>query len=92
MDWLTLVENKGYKEDNKVFKYGNRLPREVREFPFLKIFKKKGGHNTKGHGLVGQCSQLDFLISKIFSNLNDSMILGDSVFSDKMMLLWSFVK
>jgi len=56
----------------------NRLPKEVVESPALEMFKKCGYVALEELGLVGVVGMgwwLDSVISVVFSNLNDSMIL-----------------
>lgn len=61
-----------------VAKHWNESPREMMEFPFLEVFKRRG-HGIKGHSLVMGLSRpsrwLGLMMINVFSNLNDPIIL-----------------
>ena len=74
---LRLDIRKNFPTERAV-KQCNRLPREVAESPSLEMLKKTCRCGTLPHGLAGMVVMgwwLD-LIFQVFSNLNDSMVLG----------------
>ena len=70
----SMVSEQYSDPNGYTFKHWHRLPRVGMDSPSLEVFRSCGDVALRDVVVMGQ--QLDLMILLVFSNLNDSMLIG----------------